>query len=107
MINKKLILVFIVINFLGACTSPTAMLGPMYTISSSGSVIEAGLSFSSNEIITRKTGKSPIENLKEFSSNKNGKAKNIQLETIKSEDFYQLVKNKITKTSRIINISSQ
>ena len=61
MINKKLILVFIVINFLGACTSPTAMLGPMYTISSSGSVIEAGLSFSSNEIITRKTGKSPIE----------------------------------------------
>ena len=105
--NKKLILVFMVINFLGACASHTAMLSPIYTIGSSGSAIEAGLSFSSNEIITRKTGKSPIENLKEISSNKNGKVKNIQLETIKSEDFYQLVKNKITKTSRIINISSQ
>ena len=107
MINKKLILVFLFINFLGACTAPTAMLGPVYTASTSGSALEMGISFSSNTIITKKTGKSPFENLKEISSKNNKQSKNIQLETIKSDDFYQLVKNKINKTSNILNLSSQ
>ena len=107
MINKKLILVFLFINFLGACTAPTAMLGPVYTASTSGSALEVGISFSSNTIITKKTGKSPFENLKEISSKNNKQSKNIQLETIKSDDFYQLVKNKINKTSNILNLSSQ
>ena len=54
-------------------------------------------------MITRQTGKTPIENIQELSVNK----KNIQKQTLKSEDFYILVKNKIDKTRGIFKKSNQ
>ena len=103
MIHKKIIFGFFTLSFLAGCTSPTAMLGPAYTLTSSGSVLQAGLSYGSNEMITMYTGKTPIENVKEITSNQ----KNIQKETLESEDFYILVKNKIDKTGAIIKKSNQ
>ena len=44
------------------------------------------------------TGKTPIENIQEIASNQ----KNIQKQTLESEDFYILVKNKIDKTGKIL-----
>ena len=44
MINKKIILGLFTISFLGACAAPTAMLGPAYTLTSTGNVLQAGLS---------------------------------------------------------------
>ena len=67
MINKKIIFGLFIVSLLGACTSPTAMLGPAYTFSSSGNIIQAGLNYGSNQMITHYTGKTPIENLKEVS----------------------------------------
>jgi len=106
MINKKIIFGLIIFSFLGGCTSPTAMLGPVYTLTSSGNVLQAGLNYGSNQMITKYTGKTPIENLKEI-KNIEIKQNNIQKETLESEDFYILVKNKIKKTSSILNLSSQ
>tara|TARA_B100001093_G_scaffold341122_1_gene325879 strand:- start:249 stop:566 length:318 start_codon:yes stop_codon:yes gene_type:complete len=105
MIDKKIFIGLLI--FLGACTAPTAMLGPAYTLSSSGNVVQAGLSYGTNEIITSYTGKTPIENLQEIGSINDLKAKNIQKKTLESDDFYFLVKNKVEKTSKIINISNQ
>ncbi len=107
MINKKIIFGLIVYMFLGACTSPTAMLGPAYTLTSSGNVYQAGLSYSSNALITEYTGKTPIENLKKISSLKNDEIKNIKVNTLKSEDFYLLVKTNIEKTNKILNLTNQ
>ena len=106
MINKKIIFGLIIFSFLGGCTSPTAMRGPVYTLTSSGNVLQAGLNYGSNQMITKYTGKTPIENLKEI-KNIEIKQNNIQKETLESEDFYILVKNKIKKTSGILNLSSQ
>ena len=106
MINKKTIFVLITFIFLGACTAPTAMLGPAYTLTSSGNIYQAGLSYSSNALIEKYTGKTPIENLKELSSNNEDKTQNIKEETLKSEDFYLLVKAKIEKTSKILNLTN-
>ncbi len=103
MIYKKITLGLFSLIFLGACTTPTAMLGPAYTLTSTGSVFQAGLSYGSNEMITMYTGKTPIENVKEIAS----KEKNIQKKTLESEDFYILVKNKIDKTGSIIKKSNQ
>ena len=103
MIHKKIIFGFFTLSFLAGCSSPTAMLGPAYTLTSSGSVLQAGLSYGSNEMITMYTGKTPIENVKEITSNQ----KNIQKETLESEDFYILVKNKIDKTGAILKKSNQ
>ena len=103
MIHKKIIFWLLVSTFLSGCTSPTAMLGPAYTLTSSGNVFQAGLTYGSNEMITRQTGKTPIENIQEISVSK----KNIQKQTLKSEDFYILVKNKIDKTRSIFKKSNQ
>ena len=103
MIQKKIVFWLLVSAFLSGCTSPTAMLGPAYTFTSSGNIYQAGLTFGSNEMITRQTGKTPIENIQELSVNK----KNIQKKTLESEDFYILVKNKIDKTKNIFKKSNQ
>ena len=102
MIHKKIIYSLIALYFLAGCTSPTAMIGPVYTLSSTGSIFQTGLTYGSNEIITRSTGKTPIENVIEISSKKN-----IQKQTLESEDFYFLVKNRIDKTGVILKKSNQ
>ena len=107
MINKKLIIGLFVVTFLGACASPTAMIGPAYTLTSSGNFFQAGLTYGANEMITAHTGKAPIENLKEINLVKKKMNKNIQKETLESEDFYFLVKKRIETTSNILKSSNQ
>ena len=103
MINKKLILGSLLLSFLGACASPTAMLGPAYTLTTSGNVLQAGLSYGSNEMITMYTGKTPIENLQEMTSME----KNIKKRTLESKEFHTLVKNRIKNTGNKIKLSNQ
>ena len=50
MINKKKIIVLLIFCLLGACTSPTTMLGPAYTLSTSGNVFQTSLSYGSNAV---------------------------------------------------------
>tara|TARA_Y100000992_G_scaffold288660_1_gene242501 strand:- start:445 stop:756 length:312 start_codon:yes stop_codon:yes gene_type:complete len=103
MIHKKITFGLIILSFLVGCTAPTAMLGPAYTLTSTGSVYQASLSYGSNEMITKYTGKTPIQNVKEITSNQ----KNIQKQTLESEDFYILVKNNIDNTGAILKKSNQ
>ena len=107
MILKKIIFGLFIVGLLGACTSPTAMLGPAYTFSSSGSIIQAGLNYGSNQMITHYTGKTPIQNLKETNQIKKEQKINIRKKTLESDEFYFLVKSKIEKTSGILDLSNQ
>jgi hypothetical protein len=106
MILKKIIFGLFIVSFLGACTAPTAMLGPAYTFTSSGNIIQTSLNYGSNQMITHYTGKTPIENLKEVSQKKVQKI-NIKKKTLESDEFYLLVKSKIEKKSGILNLSNQ
>ena len=105
-INKKIIFGLFIFGFLGACASPTAMLGPAYTLSSSGNVLQAGLSYGTNEMITAYTGKTPIENLQEINLIEK-RSENIKKNTLESEDFYFLVKSNIDRTNKILKQSNQ
>ena len=107
MIYKKIFFGLFLLGFLGACGAPTAMLGPAYTFTSTGSVAQAGLSYGSNELITNYTGKTPIENLEKITSKNLSLKKNIQRKTLESDEFYQLVKNKIEKSRGKIKLSTQ
>ncbi len=107
MINKKTISGLFILNLLVGCTSPTAMLAPAYTMSSSGSILQSGLSYGSNRLIIQYTGKTPIENLKDVNLTKKKESKNIERNTLESEDFYILVKNKIEKTNSILKLINQ
>tara|TARA_B100000989_G_C19410596_1_gene414189 strand:- start:143 stop:466 length:324 start_codon:yes stop_codon:yes gene_type:complete len=107
MISKKIIFGLLIFNLLVGCTSPTTMLGPAYTMSSSGNYMHAGLSYGSNKLIIQHTGKTPVENLKDVRWTEKRKLNNIEKKTLESEDFYILVKNKIKKTSGILNFTNQ
>ena len=109
-INKKIIFGLFILCFLGACASPTALLGPTFTFTSTGSALQTGFSYGSGKIIEKYTGKTPIENLQELTLKENKQDKqenNIQKQTLESEEFLQLVKNKIQKTNKIIESSNQ
>lgn len=100
---KKIILGISIFCFLGACTSPTAMLGPAYTLTSTGNVFQAGFSYGSSEMITMYTGKTPMENVIEITSSEN----NIQKDTLESDDFKHLIISRVEKANRILNNSNR
>ncbi len=102
--KKKIIWLFF-LGFLTNCTSPSVMLTPVYTFSSTGNVYQAGLSYGSNKFIEKITGKTMVENLRDIKLSEEDE--NIQKKTLESEDFYFLVKNKIDKTSVIFKKSNQ
>ena len=103
MFRKKIIFGLLLFFSLGACTAPTAMLGPAYTLTSTGNVAQAGRSYGSSEVITMYTGKTPMENIIEITS----KDVNIQKQTLESEDFKNLVKTRVIKTNNILKSTNQ
>ena len=103
MTHKKIIFGIFVISFLSGCASPTAMIGPAYTLTSTGNISQASFSYGSNQMITMYTGKTPFENIKEITMDD----KNIHKQTLESEDFYILVKNKIDRAGAIFRNTNQ
>ena len=97
MINKKIVFGLFMISFTAGCAGPTAMIGPAYTLSSTGNIFQAGLSYGSGKIIKNHTD--------EIASSI--KEKNVKKQTLESDEFYLLVKNKIEKTSNILDLTNQ
>ena len=94
MILKNLIFGFYIFIFLTGCAQNAALLGPAYTLATSGNVYQAGLAYSSNEIITKATGKSTAENFKEVLAPKK-----------EDTEFEKLVKRRIGKTRKKLNLT--
>ena len=90
---KKIILGIFFTAFLNGCAQNAALLGPIYTLSSTGSIYQAGASYGSNKVITSLTGKSTAENIKEL----------IIIEKDDSE-FEKLVKRQIKDTRKKLNL---
>ncbi len=59
--KKKILLYLFSLTILNGCIEPTAFLGPAITISNSGNVYQASLSYASNKVILNNTGKTPLE----------------------------------------------
>lgn len=102
---NKLIFGLVFIVLLNGCAQSTALLGPAYTLSSTGNIYQTGLSYGSNQILIRATGKSTSENLINIIDKAEKKLENKN-DSI-NHDFYYLVKTSIEKTSKIINLSNQ
>ena len=80
-----------------------ALLGPAYTMASTGNVFQAGLSYGSNQAVKKITGKSTTENIKSFVDDNKIKVE----EEENHEEFFALVKSRIEKTSKIIQLANQ
>ena len=103
MILKKIIAGLFLLLFLNGCVQSAALLGPAYTMASTGNIYHAGLSYGSNQAVKRITGKSPTENIQSLVENKKKKIE----EKEKQEEFFTLVKSRIEKTSKIIQLANQ
>jgi hypothetical protein len=103
MILKKIFAGLFLLFFLNGCVQSAALLGPAYTLVSSGNIYRAGLSYGSNQAVKKITGKSPTENIKSFVDDKKLKVE----EEESQEEFFALVKSRIEKTSKIIQLANQ
>ena len=73
MILKKTIAGLFLLFFLNGCMQSAALLGPAYTLASTGNIYQAGLSYGSNQAVKKITGKSPTENIKSLIDSKKSK----------------------------------
>jgi len=78
---------------LGGCAQTTALLGPLYTLGTTGNIYQAGFSYSSDKAITTLTGKSTLENVEDLL-----KAKK------QDSDLRKLVKKQIKETRKKLNL---
>ena len=95
MILNKIIIGLFFVCFLSGCAQNAALLGPAYTLATSGNIYHAGFTYGSNEIITKSTGKSMVQNIKEGIAPKK-----------EDSDFQKLVKRNIEKTRKKLNLSN-
>ena len=65
MFLKKLIIIIFLVSFLNGCAQNAALLGPAYTLATSGNIYQAGFTYGGNEIVTKTTGKSMAQIIKE------------------------------------------
>ena len=72
-------------------------------MASTGNVFQAGLSYGSNQAVKKITGKSTTENIKSFIDDNKIKV----TEEENHEEFFALVKSRIEKTSKIIQLANQ
>ena len=96
MIFKKIILGIFFIGTLSGCAQTTALLGPIYTLSTTGNVYQAGLGYGSDMAVTSITGKSTGENVKDLLQPKQN-----------DSDFQKLIKKRIIETRKKLNLSNQ
>ena len=89
MFIKKLIIGIFFLSFLNSCAQNMALLGPAYTLANKGNVYQAGLSFTSEQAISKFTGKSTGENIKEI----------LKLKK-KDTEFEKLVKKRVRETRK-------
>jgi len=62
--NKKIFFYFLCCIALNGCFQTTAMIGPAFTLVSTGNVAQAGLTYTTNLAIEDKTGKTTSEHIK-------------------------------------------
>ena len=96
MILKNFAIAVFSFVYLSGCAQNASLLGPAYTLATSGNIYHAGFTYGGNEIITKTTGKSAAQNFKELISPKE----------VDSE-FERLVISNIEKTRKKLNFSSQ
>ena len=97
MIIKKIIIGLFLLCLLSSCAQNMVLLGPAYTLASTGNVYQAGLTFGSDKAITQLTGKSATENVKQLLTSN---------EQDQDTEFFRLVKNNIEQTRKKLNLTN-
>ena len=95
-IIKKIFIGIFLLVTLSGCVQNVALLGPSYTMATTGNIYQAGLTYSSQKAVNQLTGKSTGENIKEILTPKEN-----------NTDLRKLVKKNIEETRKKLKISNQ
>ena len=96
MFIKKITTGILFLVFLNGCGQHSALLGPMITAVSTGSSYQAGLSYGTNQLVEKATGKSAMGNIRQI----------LELKD-KDNEFERLVKKRIIETRKKMNLANQ
>ena len=102
----KIILTVLIILFLNGCVQSTAFLGPVYTLGTSGNVMQAGLSYGTSYAVKKVTGKTVSENVNTIVDTEELKEKLKEKLKENPDDFFRIVKKHVKKSNVIDSISS-
>jgi len=95
---RKLAIYLFFLSTLNGCAQGLAFLGPAFSYSKSGSIMQSALSYGTNVAFKKVKAKSSTENMENaFDDNK----------TINNSDFFKSAKNKIDNSSSITNLANQ
>ena len=89
----KIIIGIIFILLFNGCVQGTALLGPIFTGASTGSVAQAGLSYGSNYMVKNMTGKTTAENIQKLLVTKKSDNKTTKLIKKTSQELIDKKKN--------------
>ena len=67
---KKILLILVCFILLSGCVQSLALLGPVITGASTGKIYQAGLSYGTNMIMEKATGKTASEHMLDMLNNK-------------------------------------
>ncbi len=96
---------FFTFILISGCFQSTTMIGPAFTLASTGNVVQAGFNYSANKAIKDNTGKTTTEHLmSSIEKKKIKKNENKRINKIKKE-LISLVKSNLKKTrEKIISL---
>ena len=102
---KFILTIFVFLVFNG-CVQHSALLGPMYTIGSTGNVLQASASYGTGYVVRKATGKTTAENVEILLETE--KAKKLKKVTESNPaDFFRIVKKYLKKENKIDVTASQ
>ena len=95
---RKLVIYLFFLSTLNGCAQGLAFLGPAFSYSKTGNIMQSALSYGTNVAFKKVKAKSSTENMENaFDDNK----------TINNSDFFKSAKNKIDNSSSITNLANQ
>tara|TARA_B100000686_G_C16531625_1_gene832612 strand:+ start:518 stop:901 length:384 start_codon:yes stop_codon:yes gene_type:complete len=100
---KKFFLLITSFITLNGCIESTALLGPAISVGSSGNIYQAGLSFTSNQLLYKATGKTTFDHVVTFLDPSNEFDGDLDL--ILNEKV-NVVKKDLTKITRNISLKN-
>tara|TARA_Y100000741_G_scaffold342921_2_gene306319 strand:+ start:330 stop:656 length:327 start_codon:yes stop_codon:yes gene_type:complete len=108
MFLKKVVSVGVLLILLSGCAQNTAsLLGPAYTLGTTGNAFQAGLSYGSDKAVTKITGKSLSKNVEELLKKKTKDQKIQDQESLKkNKELQELLKIRITEARKKLNLKN-
>tara|TARA_Y100001958_G_C21159915_1_gene494055 strand:- start:415 stop:735 length:321 start_codon:yes stop_codon:yes gene_type:complete len=104
--NRYIIFLIITFTLNGCYQTSSSLVGPIYTLSSTGNLSQAFFSYSFNDIVEKNTGKNSIQHATDYLKNENlNNTKNDDNEhpEIYDQKLYDLVKSNLEKTKKILS----